>query len=71
MNWILMENFSDTNPDDSNDEISIIFRVSNEIVKRAERTTSILLLKTGSIIEADKPVEDQLYSLRFRLFFFF
>lgn len=66
-----MENFSDTNPDDSNDEISIIFRVSNEIVKRAERTTSILLLKTGSIIEADKPVEDQLYSLRFRLFFFF
>uniref|UniRef100_A0A0N5ACB7 Dynein light chain n=1 Tax=Syphacia muris TaxID=451379 RepID=A0A0N5ACB7_9BILA len=52
-----------TNPDDTTDEFATI-RVSNEMAKRSERTTSLVLVKTGTVIEADKSIEDQLYVLR-------
>ncbi|VBB28797.1 unnamed protein product, partial [Acanthocheilonema viteae] len=54
----------DTNPDDTVEDVTSIFRISNETAKRIERTTSLLLLKSGTCVEADKPVEDQLYVVR-------
>ncbi|MCP9259197.1 Dynein heavy chain, cytoplasmic [Dirofilaria immitis] len=54
----------DTNPDDAVDDVTSIFRISNETAKRTERTTSLLLLKSGTCVEVDKPIEDQLYIVR-------
>ncbi|VDO27511.1 unnamed protein product [Onchocerca flexuosa] len=54
----------DTNPDDAVEDVTSIFRISNEIAKRTERTTSLLLLKSGTCVEIDKPIEDQLYVIR-------
>uniref|UniRef100_A0A915BJF8 Dynein heavy chain, cytoplasmic n=6 Tax=Parascaris univalens TaxID=6257 RepID=A0A915BJF8_PARUN len=54
----------DANPEDSADESTAVLRISNEITKRTERTISLVMLKTGTVIEADKPVEDQLYVIR-------
>uniref|UniRef100_A0A8R1U2J5 Dynein heavy chain, cytoplasmic n=1 Tax=Onchocerca volvulus TaxID=6282 RepID=A0A8R1U2J5_ONCVO len=54
----------DANPDDAVEDVTSIFRISNEIAKRTERTTSLLLLKSGTCVEIDKPVEDQLYIVR-------
>ncbi|VDN40922.1 unnamed protein product [Gongylonema pulchrum] len=56
--------------DDTSEETTAIVRIANETAKRTERTTSLLLLKCGSFIEADKTVEDQLYVLRFVLSLF-
>ncbi|EJW76555.1 hypothetical protein WUBG_12535, partial [Wuchereria bancrofti] len=54
----------DTNPDDAVEDVTSVFRISNETAKRTERTTSLLLLKSGTCVEADKPIEDQLYVVR-------
>lgn len=61
----------DTNPDDAVEDVTSVFRISNETVKRTERTTSLLLLKSGTCVEVDKPVEDQLYVVRLVRFLIF
>ncbi|MFH4975707.1 hypothetical protein AB6A40_002416 [Gnathostoma spinigerum] len=54
----------DANTDESGDESITSIRVANEIIPRTERTSSLIMLKGGSIIEADKAIEDQLYVMR-------
>lgn len=61
----------DTNPDDAVEDVTSVFRISNETAKRTERTTSLLLLKSGAYVEFDKPVEDQVYVVRSVKFFTF
>lgn len=61
---VCMSSDLDANPDDAVEDVTSIFRISNEIAKRTERTTSLLLLKSGTCVEIDKPVEDQLYIVR-------
>ncbi|VDK17416.1 unnamed protein product [Anisakis simplex] len=54
----------DTNPEDTADESSAVLRISNGMCKRTERTSSLLVLKAGAVIEADKSVEEQLFVVK-------
>lgn len=61
---VYMNSDLDANPDDAAEDVTSLFRISNETAKRTERTTTLLLLKSGTCVEADKPIEDQLYVVR-------
>uniref|UniRef100_A0A1I7XR26 DHC_N1 domain-containing protein n=1 Tax=Heterorhabditis bacteriophora TaxID=37862 RepID=A0A1I7XR26_HETBA len=51
---------SDVDTGDENETAVVVFSVRNDVLYKTERSTSIVFMKRSGVIEADKPIPDQL-----------
>ena len=51
---------SDSDTGDESESAAASFNVANEIVYRTEKSTSVVYIKKGTVVEADKVIPAQL-----------